>query len=474
MMKHTLEYFGSNTCLNFLGIRGGISQCSKRYAAANNKYMKSFEDSEDSSYIAYIDCNNLYGYSMMQHLPINGFKWSDHDFTTDQILSMTDDAAKGYMFEVDLHYPDKLHDLHNDYPFCAENMPVPKPFGERASKQEKLLLTLFDKKNYVIHYRMLKLALQHGLVLKKIHRTLEFNQSPWLKSYIKLNTEMRTRATNEFEKNFYKLLNNAIFGKCMENVRARVDIHLRNKWDGRYGARKLIAQPNFKRRIIFNEDLVAVEMSRTNIQMNKPVSIGMAILDISKVVMYEFYYDFLKKKYGENVCLAYTDTDSFVLHVKTDDFYADMKQNLERYDTSDYPEFNKFQMPRVNKKVPGLFKDELNSKIIASFVGLRSKMYSIRVDEADVQKNKKSEIKKAKGVKEYVVKKEITFDDYVNCLENNVEIEKSQNTFRTKLHKVYTIQVTKKALSPFDDKRKILPGNIETMAHGHYRLRSFE
>lgn len=409
---------------------------------------------------------------MMQHLPINGFKWTDQEFTTEDILNMADDAAKGYMFEVDLLYPDRLHDLHNDYPFCAKNMPVPKPFGERPSKQEKLLLTLFDKKNYVIHYRMLKLALQHGLILQKIHRTLEFNQSPWLKSYIMLNTEMRTKANNEFEKNLYKLLNNAIFGKCMENVRARVDIQLKTTWDGRYGARKLVAQPNFKRRIIFNEDLIAVEMGRTNILMNKPVSIGMAILDISKVVMYEFYYNFLKVKYGENICLAYTDTDSFVLHIKTDDFYADMKEDLERYDTSDYPLGNKFQIPQVNKKVPGLFKDEMNSKIISSFVGLRSKMYSIRIDgEANAQK---SEIKKAKGVKEYVVKKELTFDDYLNCLKNNIEIEKSQNTFRSKLHKVYTIQTTKKALSPFDEKRQILPGNIETLAHGHYRLRSFE
>lgn len=143
--------------------------------------MKSFDESKESSYIIYIDCNNLYGYSMMQHLPINGFKWSDREFTAERILNMGDDDAKGYMFEVDLDYPDSLHDLHNDYPFCAENMPVPERNGERSSKQEELLLTLSEKKNYVIHYRMLKLALRHGLILRKVHRALEFNQSPWLR-----------------------------------------------------------------------------------------------------------------------------------------------------------------------------------------------------------------------------------------------------------------------------------------------------
>lgn len=349
--------------------------------------MDTFDDEKESSYIIYIDCNNLYGYSMMQHLPIRGFKWCTEEFKVESILNIPDDASIGYIFEVDLDYMPDLHDQHNDYPFCAENKLVPNTQNVR-----KLLLTLQDKENYVIHYRMLKLALQHGLILKKIHRVLQFEQSDWLKSYIELNTKMRAKANNDFEKELYKLLNNAIFGKSMENVRSRVDIQLKTKWEGRYGARALISKPNFKRHITFCEDLVAIEMERTSILMNKPISVGMAILDISKVVMYEFFYNFLKKKYGENVCLAYTDTDSFVLHVKTTDFYADMQQNLERYDTSDYPEKNQFQMPRVNKKIPGLFKDELNSLIVTKFVGLRSKMYCIQTGDED-------KMKKAKGVK---------------------------------------------------------------------------
>lgn len=145
---------------------------------------------------------------MMQHLPHHDYRWCFERFDTEKILDLKDDAETGYIFEVDLDYPEYLHDTHNEYPFCAENMHVP---GKTNVK--KLLLTLYNNKNYIIHYRMLKLALQHGLRLKKIHRTLAFHQSAWLKPYIMLNTEMRTKATNEFEKNFFKLLCNAIFGE---------------------------------------------------------------------------------------------------------------------------------------------------------------------------------------------------------------------------------------------------------------------
>lgn len=426
--------------------------------------MDSFDASKDSSYIAYVDCNNLYGFAMMQHLPISGFKWCEDEFSVQKILNMTDDDPIGYFLEVDLDYPESLHDKHNDYPFCAESRCVPD-----KKNVKKLLLTLFDKKNYVIHYRMLKLAMRHGLVLKKVHRVLEFKQSAWLKDYITLNTNERAKSKNDFEKNLYKLMNNAIFGKSMENVRSRVDIHLKTSWDGAGGARKLIAKPNFKRRTIFNENLVAVEMTRMCIRMDKPISIGMAILDISKVVMYEYYYDYLKPKYNTNICLAYTDTDSFIFHVKTADFYADMKPDLEtRYDTSDYPADNIFQIPRVNKKVPGLFKDELNSTIIREFVGLRSKMYSIRTGIEKID----NKMKKAKGVKSCVVRNEITFDDYMTCIrDKNNRVVRDQKSFRSKLHNVYTIQQTKIALSPDDDKRHILPCNIETLAHGNFRIK---
>ncbi|XP_055310959.1 uncharacterized protein LOC129573854, partial [Sitodiplosis mosellana] len=350
------------------GIRGGISQCSKRYATANNKYMDDFDPSRDTNYLIYLDANNLYGWSMMQHLPINEFAWCHKQFVALEIMSIPDDAEIGYIFEVDLEYPQHLHDLHQDYPFCAESRLVPNTKNDR-----KLLLTLFDKNQYVIHYRMLKCALRNGLVLKKIHKVIQFQQSQWLKPYIDLNTKLRTEAKNEFEKEFYKLMINAIFGKTMENMRCRADIKLRSTWEGRYGLRSYIAMPNFKKYKIFDENLAAVELNKTHIKMEKPIAIGMSILDISKVLMYDFFYDYLKPKYGSNVTLLYTDTDSFILDVKTECFYSDMSNDIDKYDTSDYPEPNQFNIPQANKKVPGVFKDELRGEIMAEYAALRAK-----------------------------------------------------------------------------------------------------
>lgn len=197
--------------------------------------------------------------------------------------------------------------------------------------------------------------------------------------------------------------------------------------------------------------------------MNKPIIIGMSILDISKWLMYDFYYNFMKQRYGHNVELVYTDTDSFVLDVKTECIFTDMNHDIRKYDTSDYPENNIFGIPRVNKKVPGLFKDEMNSNVISSFVGLRSKMYSIKVGGVE-------KVKKAKGVKKCVLKKKISFDDYVDCLMKSCSIDKTQRTFRSKRHKVFTIAQNKIALSPFDDKRIILENKIDTLPWGHFKF----
>ncbi|XP_031639677.1 uncharacterized protein LOC116351684 [Contarinia nasturtii] len=268
---------------------------------------------------------------------------------------------------------------------------------------------------------------------------------------------------NEFEKNFYKLLINAIYGKTMENVRARSDIRLKTKWNGRYGARKLVALPNFKKYSIFSDDLVAIHMNRTTVVMDKPIAIGMSILEISKVLMYDFFYNHLRKQYGENVELMYTDTDSFIIDVNTDDYYADMKKNLKNYDTSDFPENNQFNIPRANKKIPGLFKDELNGEIITEFVGLRSKMYCVRSNGIE-------KMKKAKGVKKYVLNKKITFKDYVNCITKNCSVVRKQNMFRTKKHVVFSVTQSKVVLSPMDNKRYILENNVNTLPWGHYNI----
>ncbi|GFS74250.1 uncharacterized protein TNCV_1681811 [Trichonephila clavipes] len=245
------------------GVRGGISQCCNRYAIANNRYMSNFNPDNELKYLMYLDANNLYGYAMSKYLPLKDFVWSDNDLTEQDILNLSDESDVGYILEVDLEYPSYLHDKHSDFPLAPENKPPPN------CKEPRLLTTLEPKTKYVcvLHYSNLKLYLKLGLVLKKIHRVLKFFQSPWLKNYIDYNTKLRTKSVNDFQKDYYKLMNNSIFGKTMENVR-RVDIRLCSTEEQ---ARKLIAKSNFNRRTIFSENLMAVHLKKPQIKFFKPI-----------------------------------------------------------------------------------------------------------------------------------------------------------------------------------------------------------
>lgn len=411
-----------------------------------------------NNYLMYLDVNNLYGWAMMKHLPISCFEWS-HDNVHD-VLNTPDNGPIGYFLEVDLSYPEDLHDLHNDYPFCPERMTIGN------SKNPKLVLNLNDKVSYVLHYSNLKMVLSHGLKLVGVKKVLKFNQSQWLKPYIDLNTRERTLAANEFEKELYKLMSNAIYGKTMENVRNRVDIKLINKWHGRYGAKCLISKPNFKKSITLGNDLVSIEMSRTRIFMDKPIIIGVSILEISKLCMYDFHYNFMKTNFNENVKLLYTDTDSFIYSICCFDFYDFMKHNSDKFDTSDYSENNIFKIRRENKKIPGLMKDENNGLFMTEFVGLRSKMYSVRVNSLD-------SIKKSKGVKKYVISKKITFQNYLNCIREQCNMSETQCTILSKKHNVFSIKQVKNVLDPFDDKRYILNNKIDTLAWGSNKISKY-
>src|SRR5271166_2546905 len=421
------------------GIKGGISTISNRYAKANNVYMReAFDSNEPSSYITYSDANNLYGWAMSKPLPTKGFKWMCED-ELNNWKSITNQEGVGCILEVDLEYPQELHDLHNDYPLAPESVKL------KGSAVPKLMPNLNNKNKYVVHYQSLKLYESLGLKVTKIHRGIIFEESAWLKKYIDLNTELRTKATNDFEKDFFKLMNNSVFGKTMENIENRVDIRLVSD---EKQAKKLAAKPNYDKCTIFDANLIAVHMKRTKLLYNKPIYLGMCILDLSNTLMYDFHYNYIKKKYGDNAMLLFTDTDSLAYEIKTDDFYVDISGDIEsRFDTSDYPKDHPSGIKTgVNKKVIGMFKDEACGKQIEEFIGLRAKLYSYKMFE-DGEENKK-----CKGVKKNVVKKTITHDDYKDCLLTKREQYRCMNVFRSHLHE-YTEEVNKVTLSAADDKR---------------------
>ena len=438
------------------GIRGGITQAVKRYAKANNKYMSNYNSEEVSKFLQYLDMNNLYGWAMVQKLPTHGFRWFKQveKFTPEFINNLVKKDRKGYTLEVDIDYPQELHKSHNELPFLAERMKI--------GKVEKLVPNLNNKKRYVVHIKALDQALKHGLILKKVHRVIKFEQSAWLASYIMKNTRLRMTAKNEFEKDFFKLMNNSVFGKTMENIRNHRDMKLATN-EQKYN--KYLMKPNCKDAVKFTDNLMGVEMSKMEIEMNKPVYLGQVILDLSKTLMYEFHYDYMKPKYGSKVQLCYTDTDSFVYEIDTEDFYRDISEDVEvMFDTSNYSEKDNRPLPiGKNKKVIGLPKDELGGKIMTEFVALRAKMYAYRMlDE-------KPEDKKCKGTKKCVVAETLTFDDYKKCLFEGETMYREQVMFEHKDHEVFTVNKCKIALNRDDDKRIIQSDGITTLARGYVK-----
>ncbi|KAL4085217.1 hypothetical protein QTP88_027076 [Uroleucon formosanum] len=282
------------------GIRGGLSQCSQRHSKANNKYMgDKFKKQEESIFLQYLDANNLYGWAMSKYLPTGDFKWVDNlnDF---DVMNISDKSCKGYILEVVLSYPKELHDIHSDFPLAPE-----RHFDNK--QLPKLLTTLFkDRENSV----------------------LEFSQSPWLKSYIDFNTNLRSEAKNEFEKEYFKLMNNSVYGRTMMNVRNHVDIRLCSNTSK---VEKLIGKPNFDRRTIFTENLAAVHMKRTQISFTQPIYIGMCVLDLSKMLITKKHDIFTVEQ--NKKALSVYDDKRFILNNGIDTLaWGHYKTNIDKND----------------------------------------------------------------------------------------------------------------------------------------------
>lgn len=399
----------------------------------------------------YWDANNLYGTLMCECLPVGYHEWilnaalraayqgqvlpaNERDYARKEfrkgvdnvkeiermLMLIPDDGPKGYILEVDLDYPDHLHDLHNAYPLAPVSKFVrPSPYTLREAEKigmkygkshkstvKKLVLDLTNKRNYVVHYRNLKFYIQQGMVLKKVHRIMSFSQAPWLKSYVMFNTLMRSQAKNSIDKDFFKLMINSIFGKTMESVwkHMKVDFCVGEK--DRNKAHKSLRDPFMKQfRILVPDQLIAIEKRHHYVTLNRPILIGMAILDLSKLHMYKFHYEVMMPAFGEQQAqMIYTDTDSLVYQLEGDNFLDrdlpptcvhggvfDMLRQVQYqhrcFDLSVLKEDHPLRLPLPNgdpmpleKGVLGRMKDEMKGVNGTEWIGLRAKMYSLELE----------------------------------------------------------------------------------------------
>lgn len=433
--------------------RGGLTFVgSKRYAKANNKEMgKHYDKTKESSYITYVDANNLYGWAMTQNLPYKDIKFDT--VSLEEILKTSDDSEIGYMVEVDLEYPRELHDKFKQYPPCPESL-IPntdwfsdyqKEVMEKTnckSNCAKLVPHLMKHENYVIHYRNLKFIVEQGVKVT-LKRVISFKQKDWMSSYINGNNKLRTEAKrnkNNFLANLFKLLNNSVFGKTMEDVRNRMNLHLTTD---RENAIKHFSRIDFKSATHI-DGLYLIQHHKSLIIYEKPVYIGCSILDISKLRMLDFHYNTMEANFKGRYELIYSDTDSLVYYIRDKNFHQWMFDNPDEFDLSEMDDKYKSD---ANKGVLGKFKSEVGSKIITEFCALSPKSYSYKYCQ--------KECKKAKGVSLSVSDKTMSFEDYKLVLESNKFQTRNIYAIRSFNQNIFTTLTPKVVLNSFYDKMKL-------------------
>jgi hypothetical protein len=435
------------------GVRGGMTFVNRHHAKADK-----------DTQLLYIDINNLYGWSMTQKLPCKNIKAVDSETKIRQVINLVKNkgvdfnaGSKGYCLEVDLDIPDHLHDRLDDLPVAPVTECPP------GSKVKKLMLTHEPKKNYVIHCRLLQHFLSLGVVLTKVHRVVEFDQDYVFADYVNANTEKRKKATTKFDRDYYKLKNNSLYGKTIENLKKRRNLRLCNN------PRKLVryaSSPLFRKSILIAGDLAALLMCKETIVLDRPSYIGQVILDLSKLRMYELQYTELEKYRREFNCeinIVAGDTDSFFLECKHVDLRTQLLPAMITdglLDTSKYdPKDSLFSMEHCD--TVGKFKDEGEGKVYKEWMFLRPKCYSLLTEEEEAS------VQKAKGVN--LRGTSVNHDTYMEVYENNTVISVPQSRFVTKNHQIFTQASIKVALRCLDDKRS-WTGKNTSHAYGHYSL----
>ena len=468
------------------GIRGGICHSALRHCQANNKYLPNHDETRPSSFCWYVDRNNLYGEAMIQKLPCSGFQWMSKEELKSAIEKIDDyvHGDEGCTLEVDITYPKTLHDLHNDYPMCPEHRVLSDTDisdytraclnDQKYAPFRKLMCTLNDKKKYIVHSSILSFYIKSGLKVTRVHSGIKYTQSKWMSVFIDFNTQKRAKSKTDFEKDYWKLCSNATFGKSMESVRDRSTMHI-SLTESDYI--KTVSKGAYKCTIsgVGNEHFAICSLNTSRVSLCKPVYVGQAILDLSKLPMYDYFYNYLRARYPQ--CrLNFTDTDSLCVYIQTDDMYNDLEKDraetdtsklnlFATLDTSNYPQNHTLYTSERTKQL-GYFKDEACNNhfgIVSEAVALRAKVHSHITYFPDLQKIE--EEKKCKGVSKVSVKKQLNFDDFKRALDG-VTKSCQVNALRSYKCTNHLIVETKKALSPMDDKRYLLNAT-ESLAYGH-------
>ena len=373
----------------------------------------------------------------------------------EDILNTPDDNEFGYFIECDLEYPAEIKEKTENFPLCPyQTKADPECFSEymNSVKQpnykptEKLMCDLTNKDNYKMHYMMFKFYTNLGMKVTKIHMIYRFKQSLWLEKYLNHNTQKRTKAKTNFEKDLYKLMNNAFFGKTMENVRERVNIQILPHTNIDQIIKRQ-SKLSFKGIVNHYSEFSVYKFDKEKTVFDKPIYLGFSVLELSKLLMYEFYYHKLKPYYSSSVKLHYMDTDSFILSIKTEDLINDLEYFKDDFDFSELDE-NHELYNSINKNGIGKMKIETSPIIeLDNFIALRSKSYSFSYKNAQrtVQKSKQ------KGIQHTPI-----YSQFINSLFNSETTTATKYSIRSNAHNLTVQKQDKLALNPFDDKRVYL------------------
>jgi len=479
-------------------LRGGNAMIgSLRHARANDRRSAAYDPKFAGSSLLYVDANGLYAEQMLQHVPYHVLGWGDaKEWTLDRVLALPPDGDEGCFVEVDLEYPAELHDLHASLPLApvrravsaSEYSPLTQRLrraaegldggggggGERELRDdgaEKLICDLHDKKGYVCHYRNLQLYVALGLRVTRLHRTLVFKQSDFMRRFVEFNIAQRIRYKGHpFKSDLYKLFNNSTFGRSMMNKRKQGCIQLVSS--ARRMEKILYRQRSYLDHRIVNEHLCLVRVRRQKLVLDQPIFIGAALLELSKRHMYDFHYNAVLPLYDNDpalVRLCMTDTDSLLYHLVTEDLCADLARIRDRLDTGNFPTDHPLY-DAASSGLSGRFKSETGAVAIDEFVGLLPKMYALRIDEAMGAKDRAKKSFRAKGVPG-VARRALTFDQYKSIIDDGARVHYcSAPAIRADRQHLYTVVQRKKALSGVDTKRYVADNNVDTLPYGHVRI----